>query len=298
MGSGINIVKSQEVRMIPISQIDVLNPRDRNKKVFDNVTSSISNLGLKKPITVSIRPGTDPVRYNLACGQGRMEAYMALGQTEIPAFVIEASEQECMLISLVENIARRQQKPIELFERIIDLKNRGYSNAAIGRKINMSDGNVAGVIKLLENKEEGLIKAVIRERIPVSVAVQIAGVSDYEAKTAIQKAVESGEIRGQHVKDIRRLANFRNLFGKKLNPPREIKKNKEEISGKSIVEAIKKEANRRKALIKTADYRRNQRLFIEKALKNLLQDQNYVNLLRAVGMRDMPDMAEWNKQGT
>ena len=290
MGSGLNVVNFPQVQMIAISQIDILNPRTRNKKVFAGVVASIENLGLKKPITVSIQAGTDPIRYYLACGQGRMEAYMELGQKEIPAFVIEASEQECMLISLVENIARRQQKPLELFERIIDLKQRGYSNAVIGKRIHMSNESVCGIVKLLEDKEEGLIRAVLQERIPIPVAVKIAGVQEAEAKEAIQKAFEDGELNGHHISQVKRIAELRFLFGKQLNPPRQ-KKTGEAVTAKSIVEAIKNEADRRKFLIKAADYRKNQRLFIEKALKNLRSDPNFINLLRAVGMLDMPDLA-------
>ena len=289
MASSVIRTGSTEVKMIPISQIDILNPRTRNKRVFQSVVSSIANLGLKKPITVSIQPDTDPVRYNLACGQGRMEAFKQLGQKEIPAFIIDASEQECMLISLVENIARRQQTPLELFDRIIDLKKRGYTNIDIGKKINMSPTAVGGIVKLLENEEEGLIRAVIQERIPIHIAVQIAGVKEESAKDAIQNAYESGELKGHHVAKIKRIAELRNIFGKQLHPPRQ-KKTGEPVTGQSIVEAIKKEANRRKSLIRTADYRKNQRLFIEKSLKTLKEDPNFINLLRAVGFVDMPEI--------
>jgi hypothetical protein len=44
------------VQMILIAEINVLNPRSRNKIVFQNIVSNISNLGLKKPITVARRP--------------------------------------------------------------------------------------------------------------------------------------------------------------------------------------------------------------------------------------------------
>jgi ParB family chromosome partitioning protein len=79
-----------EIRQIPIHAITVLNPRVRNKKVFNELVTSISHLGLKKPITVSARP--DQSGYDLVCGQGRLEAFIALGQTDIPAVVLEASE--------------------------------------------------------------------------------------------------------------------------------------------------------------------------------------------------------------
>ena len=128
-----------EVEMIPIGQIDILNPRGRDKKDFSAIVANISNVGLKKPITVTPQPNTDPQRYYLICGQGRMEAFISLEQEAIPAFVIDASEEECMIMSLVENIARRQQQPMELFRTIADLKSHGYSNVQIGKKIGMSD---------------------------------------------------------------------------------------------------------------------------------------------------------------
>ena len=40
---------------IPLGQIDVLNPRERNQKVFQELVASIKALGLKKPITVTQR---------------------------------------------------------------------------------------------------------------------------------------------------------------------------------------------------------------------------------------------------
>lgn len=44
--------RTSEVRMIPIDLIDVLNPRDRNKRVFEEIVGNIKTIGLKKPITV------------------------------------------------------------------------------------------------------------------------------------------------------------------------------------------------------------------------------------------------------
>jgi ParB family transcriptional regulator, chromosome partitioning protein len=86
-----NRKQDSTVRMIPIDQITVLNPRQRGKKKFMGIVANIGRLGLKKPITVAMnRNGDGRTYYNLACGQGRLEAYQALGQTEIPAIVIEA----------------------------------------------------------------------------------------------------------------------------------------------------------------------------------------------------------------
>ena len=66
--------RTSEVRMIPIDRIDVLNPRDRNKQVFEEIVGNIKTIGLKKPITVTPRKGEDGTeRYLLVCGEGRLD---------------------------------------------------------------------------------------------------------------------------------------------------------------------------------------------------------------------------------
>jgi ParB family chromosome partitioning protein len=88
MNSDANV---RELRMVPIDRIDVLNPRERNVKVFDEIVSNIRALGLKKPITVTPRAGKDgEERYLLVCGEGRMKAFKILGEQSIPALISTA----------------------------------------------------------------------------------------------------------------------------------------------------------------------------------------------------------------
>src|ERR1700678_2052178 len=99
----------EEIKLIPIESIRILNPRDRDQKKFQSLVQSIKNLGLKKPIKVSLRTaeeGNDP-GYDLVAGQGRLEACLVLGFKEIPAIVVAVSKEDRLLMSLVENMARR-----------------------------------------------------------------------------------------------------------------------------------------------------------------------------------------------
>jgi hypothetical protein len=75
--------KGATIREVEISAIEVLNPRERNQKVFQELVDSIRVLGLKKPITVAERSDPQGTRYVLVCGQGRMEAFQALGHPDI-----------------------------------------------------------------------------------------------------------------------------------------------------------------------------------------------------------------------
>ncbi len=68
------------VELIPVDQVDVVNPRLRNTRLFKEIVGNIAELGLKKPITVTKRTRSDGPRYDLVCGQGRLEAYRLLGQ--------------------------------------------------------------------------------------------------------------------------------------------------------------------------------------------------------------------------
>ena len=96
-----------EVRMIDVTRIDVLNPRERNDKVFEEIVDNIRTIGLKKPITVAERPGDDgDPRYVLVCGEGRLNAFRILGETHIPALVVDVSDEDAFIMSLAENIAR------------------------------------------------------------------------------------------------------------------------------------------------------------------------------------------------
>src|ERR1700722_20154040 len=127
-----------QIRMIRVEQINVLNPRSRGKKKFGDIVSSIEKLGLKRPITVAPSvPRDGKPTYDLACGQGRLEAYIALGASEIPAFVIEGTKEDLMLISLAENIARRNHSTLELVREIGVLKERGYKTSEIADKTDL-----------------------------------------------------------------------------------------------------------------------------------------------------------------
>jgi ParB family chromosome partitioning protein len=117
--------KPLNVEMIPIHLINIVNPRVRNKKGFQEIVDNVAELGLKRPITVTRRDHPEGPRYDLVCGQGRLEAFLALGEKEIPAIVVDANSEDCLVMSLVENLARRQHRAIDLLHDIEGLKRRG-----------------------------------------------------------------------------------------------------------------------------------------------------------------------------
>lgn len=117
----------QEIRSIPVDSVRVVNPRARSPKIFAGIVESIATVGLKRPITATeARRDDGGTGYDLICGQGRLEAFKALGETHIPALVVRASETELYLMSLVENLARRKHSNRDLLTAVRVLEDRGY----------------------------------------------------------------------------------------------------------------------------------------------------------------------------
>src|SRR5689334_16088572 len=163
---------NEEIKIISIENIRILNPRQRDRKKFEVIVQSIKSVGLKKPIQVSLRSDTEGEGpgYDLVCGQGRIEAFIALGHKEIPAIVVEISKEERLIRSLVENIARRYPDPMDLIREIERLKQLGYNNLQISQKLDVSDSTVGSLLTLKKAGEERLIQAALTGKIPVWVA--------------------------------------------------------------------------------------------------------------------------------
>ena len=104
-----------DLQMIPVDQIAVLNPRDRNGRAFEEIVGNIKSIGLKKPVTVTPRDDLeDGKRFLLICGEGRLKAFRSLGEKEIPALVVAVNDEDAFIMSLTENIARRKYSTLEL----------------------------------------------------------------------------------------------------------------------------------------------------------------------------------------
>ena len=289
--------QAEAVEMISIERITVINPRVRNKKIFKQITSNIAELGLKRPITVTRREDADGPRYDLVCGQGRLEAYQVLGQREIPALIVEADTEDCLVMSLVENLARRQHRAIDLLHDIEGLKRRGYSDSAIARKTDLTIEYVKGVIRLLEKSEHRLLRAVEAGQIPVSIAVEIAAANDEDVQIILQQAYEKKLLRGHKLIAARRLIEQRRRRGKGIQING--KTRERALSSNALVRAYREDVDRKRLLIKKAGTTRDRLVFVIEAVRKLLVDENFVTLLRAEGLDTLPrNLAERMQAGT
>jgi ParB family transcriptional regulator, chromosome partitioning protein len=243
---------------------------------------------LKKPIQVSLRSAQegDEPGYDLVCGQGRMEAFTALGHKEIPAIVVEVSREERLLRSLVENMARRLPPPLALMNEIERLKGQGYSNVQISAKLDITDTRVGGYIALRKAGEERLLNAAINGKIPLTVAMDIAKAQTPEMQRELLKAYESKELNGVSIRTVKRLVDQRRFIGKHRD--RNQGRRKIRTSAESLINAFKRESQRQKLLVKKARLCEARLVIIITALSQLLADENFVTLLRAEALAELP----------
>lgn len=276
---------AQHIHMIPVESIRVLNPRARNKRIFQELVTSIAHLGLKKPITVSLRG--DGSGYDLVCGQGRLEAFVALDQKKIPAVVIQASRDDCFVMSLVENLARRHHTPLELLREIGLLKERGYSIAEIAQKTDFSNEYIYALCYLLEHGERRLLAAIERGVMPYSIAMEIAKAKDADVQQALAEAYEAKALPGNQLVAIRRIIEQRNHSGKRIQMTGG-NRSRKQVTADALVRAYRKETERQKLLVKKATLAQSRLIFVVNALKQLFADDHFITLLRAESMLTLP----------
>ncbi|HWL54349.1 MAG TPA: ParB N-terminal domain-containing protein [Chthoniobacteraceae bacterium] len=278
---------NNEVINIPIDRIRVPNPRHRDKRKFTLVVESIRKSGLKKPIQVTLhttKTGEKPF-YDLICGQGRKEAFESLGFTHIPAIIVEADKETSMLMSLVENMVRRTVTPQDLVEEILRLKTQGYNNVDIGRKLDISDGTVGGLLTLNNAGEERLIYETMNGKIPLGVAIEIAKAETKEQQREFLTAYENGHINQEKIRVVRRVLAQRNAFSKKLKGYPGANKSR---TAERIIDTLKKETQRQKSLVRKTQICDARRIFVVEAFRNLFADHDFLNLLRAEGVTSVP----------
>lgn len=277
----------QEVQMIAIGKIRVINSRERDRSKHDLIKESIATVGLKKPIQVSRRSENDEDGYDLVYGEGRLSAFVALGAKEIPAIVVDLPKEERLLRSLVENMARRHRNPSALIREIERLKELGYSNLAISKKVGVSDQFISSLLKLVKAGEERLLEAALTGRVPITIAIDIAKTDGLDAQRELLKAYEDKKLTFTSLRVLKRLIEQRRVYGKsRARGPRDTTP---APSADSFVSAYRREADRQKKLIRKAAVAEEKLLFIVTALKALLGDDHFTTLLRAEHLNTMPE---------
>ncbi len=191
-----------------------------------------------------------------------------------------------MVMSLVENFARRGPSNRDLLREVRSLRERKYKAEEIAQKLGLDRTYIHGIIHLLEKGEEGLAQAVEAGRLPISVAVQIATGNDHEVQQALAEAYEKGDLRGDKLKSARRVISQRIA---KLQRAGKLAQTRRKLTGDALVREYKDRMREQRHLVQKANLTKERLLLLTSAIRRLMQDEHFTTLLRAENLVDMPE---------
>lgn len=180
---------------IPITEIkidDLIMPlhfleRDDSDNYVRELASSIVDQGLLNPVTVKKVKN----QYRILAGAHRWLACDLLGMETIPCRIIKVTKAGELMMTLAENINRRDVNPVAIAEVIVELMAREkLTQEAVGEKFGKSRQWIQGKLKLLESTETVKEKVKTGE-ISESHAVEIARLPTPELQDAALAKVEA-----------------------------------------------------------------------------------------------------------
>jgi ParB family transcriptional regulator, chromosome partitioning protein len=155
------------------------------------LTASIKESGVIQPIMV--RRKGDGV-YELIAGERRWRASKNAGLTLIPAVVKNCTDQEALLLALVENLQREDLNPMETaraYSRM--MKEFGLTQEAVATKVGRDRSSVANVIRLTHLHPD--LQVLVEEGIlSTGHAKALLSLPTPEAQLRIAKLVAAGHL--------------------------------------------------------------------------------------------------------
>ena len=144
------------------------------------------------------------------------------------------------------------------------------------------------VYGLLSGLPSLLLIAVESGRIPLNAALTIAGAgnNDKDIQAALQEAYENGQLRGNHLIQARKVIEKRRSLGRTIarGAPRKVP----DVTSSSLIRTYQHEVERQKLMVKKTEFAQQRLLFVAEAMRQLMANENFTNLLRAEGLDSLP----------
>jgi ParB family transcriptional regulator, chromosome partitioning protein len=119
---------------------------------LEELAASIREHGVLQPLVVTA--GQVPGEFTLIAGERRLEAARRAGLEKVPVVVRAASEQERLLLALIENVQRADLSPLETAEAYRQLNDEfGLSHEDISKRVAKSRVAVTNTLRLLRLPE-------------------------------------------------------------------------------------------------------------------------------------------------
>ena len=167
---------------------DIKPNKDQPRKTFDEekigeLAESIKEHGLIQPVVLR-KSGKG---YEIVAGERRWRACRKAGLKEIPCIIKELTDEENMLIAIIENMQREDLNPIEEAAAIRSLMSEcNYTQEEAAKRLGKSRPAIANALRLL-NLPEAITAMVIGGELSAGHARVLAGLDSEEKQLALAK---------------------------------------------------------------------------------------------------------------
>ena len=218
--SNVPATEDRENRVIYIGINDIKPNSDQPRKIFDEekiqeLSESIVSHGIIQPLIV--RPSK--VGYEIVAGERRYRAARKAGLKQIPCIVRDFSDEENMLIAIIENMQREDLNPIEEAEGLNHMiKTYGMTQEEVSKSVGKSRPYITNALRLLNLEDD--IKALLAQgKISSGHARALLSIKDEKKRKTIAKRIVE---EGLSVREIEKIAlskpTTRNKPLKKVKP--------------------------------------------------------------------------------
>lgn len=181
-----------------ISYIDIndIKPNEKQpRKNFDEekleeLATSIKEHGLIQPVILR----HSEIGYEIVAGERRWRACRKAGIKEIPSIIKELTDEQNMLIAIIENMQREDLNPIEEAEGLNQMiESFGLTQEEVSKSIGKSRPYITNALRLLKLPEQ--IRNFLSEgKISTGHARAIAGIPDSKKQVEIAEYVIEKEL--------------------------------------------------------------------------------------------------------
>ncbi|OQA90950.1 MAG: putative chromosome-partitioning protein ParB [Elusimicrobia bacterium ADurb.Bin231] len=200
-----NALKSQPegTLKLPIEKIkpNRYQPRENfDETAITELADSIATHGVVQPILVL--PVDNEGFYEIVAGERRFRACQKAGLPEIPAIVKPASEQESFILSLIENLQRKDLNAIEeavAYKRLI--KEFNLKQEDVAQALGKKRSTIANTVRLL-SLPDNVQNAVISGTISGGHARALAAIEDKEKQAFVLDQIINQQLTVRDVEKI------------------------------------------------------------------------------------------------
>ena len=179
---------------------------------LDELAASIKEHGVLQPLVVSA--GAVPGEYTLIAGERRLEAARRAGLERVPVVVRAATEQERLLLALIENVQRADLSPLETAEAYRQLNDEfGLSHEEISKRVAKSRVAVTNTLRLLR-LPEAVRRALASGQLTEGHARALLALPTYHAQAAAADTVIRKALNVRQTEEL-----VRRLLGKRTTKP-------------------------------------------------------------------------------